>query len=55
MVNTEKQFTVGQKVKLNSGSPELTVTEVGERIRVEWTNGSKTEKSTFPSVCLTAL
>jgi uncharacterized protein YodC (DUF2158 family) len=55
MVNATKQFTIGQKVKLNSGSPELTVIEIGERISVEWPNGSKMESSTFPSVCLTAL
>jgi uncharacterized protein YodC (DUF2158 family) len=55
MVNTEKQFTIGQKVKLNSGSPELTVTEMGERVRVEWLNDSNTESHTFPSGCLTAL
>ena len=55
MVNTEKQFTIGQKVKLNSGSPELTVIEVSDRIRVEWANGSSKENSTFPLTCLTAL
>jgi uncharacterized protein YodC (DUF2158 family) len=55
MVNTEKQFTIGQKVKLNSGSPEFTVTEIGERVAVEWLNGSKMERSTFRPACLTAL
>jgi uncharacterized protein YodC (DUF2158 family) len=55
MVNTEKQLAIGQKVKLNSGSPELTVTEIGERVTVEWLNGSNTERSTFRPVCLTAL
>jgi uncharacterized protein YodC (DUF2158 family) len=55
MVNTEKQFTIGQKVRLNSGSPELTVIEVSDRIQVEWANGSNKEISAFPSTSLTAL
>jgi uncharacterized protein YodC (DUF2158 family) len=55
MVNTEKQFTIGQKVRLNSGSPELTVTEISDRVRVEWADGSNKEISTFPSTSLTAL
>jgi uncharacterized protein YodC (DUF2158 family) len=55
MVTAAKQFTVGQKVKLNSGSPELTVIEVSDRIRVEWVKASSKETSTFPSACLTAL
>jgi uncharacterized protein YodC (DUF2158 family) len=55
MVNATKRFTIGQKVRLNSGSPELTVTEIGDRVRVEWANGLNMESYTFPSASLTAL
>ena len=55
MVDLAKQFRIGQKVKLNSGSPELTVTEVNDRVGVEWANESSMKSSTFLAVCLTAL
>jgi uncharacterized protein YodC (DUF2158 family) len=55
MINTTKHLAIGHKVKLNSGSPELTVTGIGERITVEWLDGSKTERHTFAAACLTAL
>jgi uncharacterized protein YodC (DUF2158 family) len=51
MVNAT--FTIGQKVKLKSGSPELTVIETGERTKVEWFDGLTVVSDTFPSVCLT--
>jgi len=55
MINTSNPFAIGQKVKLNSGSPELTVVATGERTKVEWLDGLTTVSHTFPSVCLTAL
>ena len=55
MVNATKQFTIGQKVKLNSGSPELTVLKTGDRTTVEWLDGAKTCTADFAPVCLTGL
>jgi uncharacterized protein YodC (DUF2158 family) len=55
MINTavehEKQFLVGQSVRLNSGSPKLVITEKdGDKVTVEWK-----QSLTVPAACLTAL
>ena len=40
MINARGRFSIGQKVKLNSGSPELTVIETGSHTKVEWAGGA---------------
>lgn len=54
-MNEQKQFSVGQVVRLNSGSPSLTVVNVGTRVTVQWMTGNGIERCEFPSACLTAL
>ena len=45
---------IGDIVKLNSGSPALTVTEIkGKIIIVEWGEGRSKSKMTAPAVCFT--
>jgi uncharacterized protein YodC (DUF2158 family) len=54
MLNVEAVFRIGEKVRLNSGSPELTVVGVDndrERVTVEWHGGDDLERSTLPSAC----
>ena len=55
MINTAKRFSVGQKVRLNSGSPELTVVVTGEPTTVEWMDDSTKVTHSLPSACFTAL
>jgi uncharacterized protein YodC (DUF2158 family) len=51
-----KQFSIGQRVELNSGGPQLTVVATeGSRTRVEWDDTLAIQQHSFPSVCLTAL
>ena len=55
MIDVQKKFRIGQKVRLNSGSPDLTVVDMGDRITVEWSCDAGKERCPFPSVCLTAV
>jgi uncharacterized protein YodC (DUF2158 family) len=55
MKHTQVQFRVGDKVRLNSGSPDLTVVLAGEQTTVEWLNGESVERFTSPSVCFRAV
>ncbi len=52
-----EMLVVGQKVMLNSGSPELTVVEVEEGVVVvEWPCKSfPTNRASFPLACLTPI
>jgi uncharacterized protein YodC (DUF2158 family) len=46
------EFSIGQIVHLNSGSPDLKITELkGDRVTVEWDDGK--QHFTFPQACLT--
>ena len=49
------QFKIGDMVTLKSGSPVLTVTEIGEdgTTSVAWIDGIKIEEAAFPEVCFT--
>jgi uncharacterized protein YodC (DUF2158 family) len=49
------KFRVGSKVRLNSGSPDLTVLTSNKQTTVEWFNGEFVERCTLPSVCFVAV
>lgn len=50
-----RKFSVGDVVRLNGGSPHLTVTVVGLSgiVRVYWFNGADVMSAHFPSESLT--
>jgi uncharacterized protein YodC (DUF2158 family) len=48
-----QQLKVGDVVRLNSGGPELIVTEVHEKaVRVAWWNGNEIDAHIFPVQCV---
>ncbi len=53
MITVETQFRIGQKVRLNSGSPDLEVVEVDEsnRVTCEWHNGVTVERLILRAEC----
>jgi uncharacterized protein YodC (DUF2158 family) len=54
MINPNTTFRTGEKVYLNSGSPELTIIAISNADKmttVEWHNGSAVEQCSLPSVC----
>jgi uncharacterized protein YodC (DUF2158 family) len=45
---SEHQFKVGEKVRLKSGSPDMTVESVGtEEVLCVWFEGAKQQRGTF--------
>jgi uncharacterized protein YodC (DUF2158 family) len=54
MIRVQKNFRIGETVRLNSGSPDLKVVGAGKHITVEWFNGTTVERCTLPSVCFKA-
>lgn len=52
MLKTEK-LRVGDRVRLNSGSPDSKVVACDARkVAVEWHNGTDSEIALFPRVCV---
>jgi uncharacterized protein YodC (DUF2158 family) len=50
----EVEFTLGQTVRLNSGSQKLTVVSLTpDRVSVAWMNGNGINTHSFPKDCLT--
>jgi uncharacterized protein YodC (DUF2158 family) len=57
MISAKAGFRIGEKVKLNSGSPDLAVIAIDEAedtATVEWHNGVAMEQMTLPAVCFHA-
>jgi uncharacterized protein YodC (DUF2158 family) len=55
LTDSREQFEIGQKVKLKSGSPDLTVVGLGDNVRVEWVSDSAVYRETFRATSLTKL
>jgi uncharacterized protein YodC (DUF2158 family) len=58
MISQDTGFRIGEKVLLNSGSPELEVVAADESrgtTTVKWHNGAAVEQMTLPTVCFHAL
>ncbi len=56
MINQEaSELRVGSLVRLNSGSPDLTVISVDDdfkTVAIEWLDGEGISRAVFPTVCL---
>jgi uncharacterized protein YodC (DUF2158 family) len=53
MQTDEIDLRIGDIVLLNSGSPDLTVTNIdGANVTVTWNDGSCIQSSTFPRACI---
>jgi hypothetical protein len=53
MKQQQQEIRPGNLVRLNSGSPDLKVIAVSEKvIEVEWNDNGETKTSTFSSACL---
>lgn len=57
MINAQIDFGVGEKVRLNSGSPDLTlISSDGERVTVEWKiNDDTVAQYSLPVACIKPL
>ena len=52
MEQRQQEITVGDKVKLNSGSPEMVVRAVTTQIEAEWRDGERLVRGSFPAPCI---
>ena len=48
----QSQISVGDLVRLNSGSPDLEVIAAGTEVTVQWRNGEEIKQSVIPLPCV---
>lgn len=54
MISERTMFRVGEKVRLNSGSPDLTVIAINEssgKVQCEWHNGNSVDRLELSAKC----